>query len=117
MTDGGEVGLAALLRLSAHTDENYVTGANSLSRIRGVRDFLFSDRALQHFVKVLFIDGNFSCLQLIDACFVNIRAHYLVSCGREARARHQPYITAPDHRQPHFAHSSTKLQALLMSLA
>ncbi len=46
---------------------------------------------------MLFVDGNNTGIQLIDAVRIDIRANYIVARFREARGSHQSHITATDY--------------------
>ncbi len=50
---------------------------------------------------MLFVDGNFSGFQLVDAIFIDVRAENFVTGGCEAGSGYESHIATPDYRQSH----------------
>ena len=102
-----EVGLTGFFWRSANTDENHLSRANRFACIGGVGDLFILGGLGQDFFQVLFIDGNFAGIQLVDTVFINIGAeNFVAGCGQSSETRSWRSSMKPFERKWGFGNES-----------
>ncbi len=96
VVDGRKVGLAGILRRSAHADEDGVTGADGFTDVGGIRDAAGFVGGRKHLAEVMLVDRDAAGVKLGDALAINVRADYFVPCLGKTSSGDETHVSTTD---------------------
>ena len=97
--DGREVRFSGILRRSADTNEDGVSGTDGFTGFGGIGNLSSFVSGREDLVEVMFVDRNATGIQLGNAFTIDVRANYFVSRLGKTSPGDKTHITATDDRK------------------
>src|SRR6266704_692789 len=97
VVDGRKVGLAGILRRSAHADEDGVSGADGFTDVGSIGNPSGLVGGRENLAEMMFVDRNAASVELSDALAIDVRTHYLVSCFGKTSSGDEPHVSTADN--------------------